>query len=301
MEATRNLLVIADDYGIGPETSRGILELADRGVVTGAVLMVNSPHAADAVRCWRSSGTPLELGWHPCLTMDAPIAPIARVPNLVRPDGTMWPLGPFLKRLLLGHIPPVEIEAELRAQYARFLDLVGSSPMVVNSHQHVSLFGPVGNILLDVLSRWKPLPYLRAVREPYGMLLRIRGARIKRAVLNWCGRRHARKAERAGFPGPEWLAGITDPAWVRDPQFFARWLTRIPGRTVELACHPGYWDDTLVGRDCKAGDGLQQRRVDELHLLKQPTFLEACTNAGFVRIQPGQLRQRLQRGCLHAA
>ncbi len=56
MDATRFLVVIADDYGIGPETSRAILELAARKVVTGTVLLVNSPHAEGAVRAWRQSG-----------------------------------------------------------------------------------------------------------------------------------------------------------------------------------------------------------------------------------------------------
>src|SRR5947208_10841292 len=83
----RYLLVTADDFGIGPETSRGILELAARGVVTSTVLLVNSPHALDAVAAWRKAGCPLELGWHPCLTIDAPILPPDQVPTLVGPDG----------------------------------------------------------------------------------------------------------------------------------------------------------------------------------------------------------------------
>ena len=40
MDATRFLIVLADDFGIGPETSRGILELAARRIVTGTVLAV---------------------------------------------------------------------------------------------------------------------------------------------------------------------------------------------------------------------------------------------------------------------
>src|SRR5437763_1536911 len=125
MDASRVLVVVADDYGIGPETSRGILELAAAGVVTGTVLMVNSPFAADAVRAWRASGVPLELGWHPVLTQDPPAAPPGRVPSLVGPDGCLWPLGRFLSRLYLYRIRPADIEAELRAQYRRFLELVG--------------------------------------------------------------------------------------------------------------------------------------------------------------------------------
>ena len=104
-----------------------------------------------------------------------------------------------------------------------------------------------------------------------------------------------------GFPGNDWLAGITDPRWVRDPDFFARWLTRVPGRVVELACHPGHPDPTLLGRDCREGDGLLQRRVDELHLLNQPSFAAACRRAGFTLVPPSGLLAGRPRGLRHVA
>ena len=301
MDATRYLVVIADDFGMGPETSRGILELAAAGVVGGAVLIVNSPYAADAVRAWRQSGVRLDVGWHPNLTMDPPSAPPERVPSLVGPDGCLWPLGAFLKLVVLGRIRAAEVEIELQAKYDRFLAMVGHVPTVVNSHQHAAIFPPVGDVLLKVLSVQRPLPYLRRVREPWAMLARIPGAKIKRTVLTVLGRRHARAQHRLGFPGPDWLAGITDPPWVADPEFFARWLTQVPGRVVELACHPGYLDLTLIGRDCEAGDGLLQRRTDELHLLQQPRFLEACRQAGFTRVAPSALLTGELRGLAHAA
>ena len=43
------LVVIADDFGIGPATDRGILELAAAGLVTGTTLLVNSPYAPATV------------------------------------------------------------------------------------------------------------------------------------------------------------------------------------------------------------------------------------------------------------
>jgi hypothetical protein len=301
MDATRYLVVIADDYGMGPETSRGIIELAAAGVVTGAVLIVNTPYAADAVHAWRKSGVSIDMGWHPNLTMDPPCAPAEQVPSLVGPDGCLWSLGPFIKRVQLGRIRAAEVEVELQAQYDRFLALVGHVPRVVNSHQHTAIFPPIGDILLRVLSAQRPLPYLRRVREPWTMLARIPGAKIKRALLTVLGRRHARAQHRLGFPGPDWLAGITDPPWVTDPEFFARWVTQVPGRVVELACHPGYRDETLIGRDCGANDGLLQRRVDELHLLRQPRFLEACRQAGFTRVAPSALVAGDVRGLPHAA
>lgn len=301
MDASRFLVVIADDYGIGPETSRAILELAGLGVVSGAVLLVNSPYAADDVRKWRQAGGALELGWHPSLTLDPPAAPVGRVPSLVGPDGCMWPLAQFVLRLLTGQIRSADIAAELQAQYQRFVELVGHPPTLVNSHQHTAIFPPVGHILLDVLAQAKQKPYMRRVREPWPMLKHIPGARGKRALLSLLGRHYAQAQERLGFPGHDWLAGITDPHWVKDPDFFTRWLRRVPGRVVELACHPGYYDATLIGRDCGANDGLLQRRVDELQLLKAPSFIAAIRAAGFRLVAPSELNAAERRGLSNAA
>ncbi len=293
MPATRSLCVIADDYGIGRETSRAILELAQHGAVTGTVLLVNAPDAEESVRAWQKAQPPADLGWHPCLTLDAPVAPAGRVRSLVGPDGNLWPLGKFLTRLALGLIRRTEIERELRAQYGRFLEMVGHPPAVVNSHQHTSLFPPVGACLRRILAEGPVVPYLRRVREPWSLLATVPGARIKRFGLTLLGRVEASRQRRAGFPGADWLAGITDPLWVSDDRFFARILHRVPGREVELICHPGHYDESLVGRDCTADDGLLQRRIDEERLLRQPAFLEACKEAGFALVRPSGLLARL--------
>ena len=57
-DGPRRLVVTADDFGIGPDTSRGILDLAARGAVTSTVLLVTSPFAADGVRQWRQAAGP---------------------------------------------------------------------------------------------------------------------------------------------------------------------------------------------------------------------------------------------------
>jgi predicted glycoside hydrolase/deacetylase ChbG (UPF0249 family) len=302
MDATRFLVVIADDFGIGPETSRGILELAARNLVTGAVLLVNSPYAEEAVRAWRQFGSKLEIGWHPCLTLDRPCASASRVSSLLGSDGRLLHLRHFVARLYLHQICPRQVEIELHAQYDRFLELVGHAPGVVNSHQHISLFPPIGSILRRVLqARGTPLPYLRRVKEPWMMLGRVPGARKKRTLLTLLGRMEARHQASDGFPGNDWLAGITDPPWVSDPGYFARWLALVPGRIVELACHPGRRDPTLIGRDCTEHDGLVQRRVDELRLLQQPNLLEVCRQAGFALVSPSQLCAHQAWRLAHAA
>lgn len=301
MDGKRYLVITADDYGIGPATSQGILDLAVHGRISATVLLVNTPFAAAAVRAWYRAGNPQELGWHPCLTLDEPVLPAGRVPSLVDDLGRFWPLGQFLQRLLMGRIRAAEVEAELRAQYHRFQDLVGHPPRLVNAHHHVQVFPPIGSILCGIFDPSQPLPYIRRIREPWSMLLRIPGARRKRLVLSLLGRRNARRQMTAGFPGNDWLAGITDPSWVADPEFFVRWLSQMPGRLVELTCHPGLLDPILIGRDCTAADGQVPRRFREWHLLQQADFEEAVRRAGFVLVSPSEWLKLRGRGLPDAA
>lgn len=301
MEEKRFLVVTADDFGIGPATTQGILDLARLGVVTSTTLLVNSPHAEAAVRAWRRAGAALELGWHPCVTLDRPILPARQVSSLVGGNGGFRPLGGFLARLALGRINSAELEAELQAQYNRFRDLVGRPLAMVNAHHHVQVFPPVGDVLARVLHQARPLPYLRRVREPWRLVAQVPGARRKRLLLSFLGRGEARRRRAQGFPGNDWLAGVTNPPYVADPDFFSRWLTYTPGKVVELCCHPGHLDETLVGRDCTTTDGMLMRRVREFHLLYQPSFKAACDRAGFRLVSGAELAVRVASGEAHAA
>jgi chitin disaccharide deacetylase len=284
----RQLLVIADDFGIGPNTTTGILQLAAPGIVTGSALLVNSPYAEQAVRKWRQLGSGLELGWHPQLTLDVPLSQPSQVASLVRSDGTFWPLKDFLKRWFLGLLEPHQIDAELRLQLQRFIDLVGHPPLFVNCHQHIGLFAPIGEILVRILSELRVRPYVRRIQEPWPIVRSLPGARLKRVFLGWLGRRQGRYLEAHGFPGNDWLAGIANPEGILDPEFFTRWLEAMPGDVVELMCHPGRLDPTLVGRDCTDTDGLLQQRVNELRWLRDASFLESVEAAGFRLISPSE-------------
>jgi chitin disaccharide deacetylase len=289
----RLLLITADDFGIGPETTRGILDAARRGVVTSTVVLVNSPFAVDAVRTWESAGRPVELGWHPCLTLDAPILTPSRVPSLVGPDGRFHSLGRFLKRIFLGRINAAEVQAEFRAQLGRFVDLVGYAPVNVNAHHHVHVFRVVVDALTHVLSDLTPKPFIRRVVESNDTLWGVSGARLKRTFLAVRGRRAAHRQASQGFPGNQTLLGVTDPQHVSDPEFFIRWLSASSGDLVELACHPGYPDPTLVNRD----DDPLHRRSHELERLLAPEFLDAVKSAGFRLVTAAEMaKANVSRG-----
>jgi predicted glycoside hydrolase/deacetylase ChbG (UPF0249 family) len=301
MMPSRQLLVVADDFGIGPEVSRGILELMRLGTVTSTVLLVNSPFAEESVRRWKKAGCIGEMGWHPNLTMDEPVAPHGTVSSLLDRQGKLASLGISLARMAAGKLRYGDVIRELDAQYRRFCDLVGHAPSLLNGHKHIHVFPMVSRALTEVLERWQIRPYVRRVVEPWRCIKMIRGARVKRLFLSTLGHAAAKRQDRAGFLGNEYLAGITDPRWIEDPRFYSRWLQCVPGRIVELAVHPGHLDEALVDRDCSRTDGQLERRVNELRLLSQPSFLEACTRAGFALCQASRIGMGEREGLRHSA
>ena len=122
--------------------------------------------------------------------------------------------------------------------------------------------------------------------ESRGAIWKVPGARLKRAVLSSFGIRVARRAADAGFPGCDWLAGVTNHGCVADERFWIRRMQSIGGKgSLEVCCHPGYHDETLVGRDCGPGEGLL-RRTRELALLQAASFRAAWEEAGFVPVRP---------------
>jgi hypothetical protein len=70
---------------------------------------------------------------------------------------------------------------------------------------------------------------------------------------------------------------------------------------VELMCHPGHPDRTLLGRDATAEDGQLERRVREYHLLRRPQFVRACQDAGFRLVPPSAVGPRQPEVGPHAA
>lgn len=284
----RPVTIVADDYGIGRETSRAILELAMERRITATVLIVNAPDAERAAREWLAASPDADLGWHPNLTLDRPISRRDRIPSLVRPDGSFWQLPNLLRRFCLGRIAAEDIRTEFAAQYRRFEELVGRPPAVVNSHQHVSLLPPCDDVLLDVLDEMNCRPYLRRVVEKGRTLTRVAGDRVKRTFLSLLGRRAARRAAARGLPGCDTIVGLSNNRRDLDR---CNWPTHtLEIGSIEIYGHPGHRDESLIGRDCWASQ--IDRRPRELELLRSTYFRDSVHSARLSPIRPSELATR---------
>jgi predicted glycoside hydrolase/deacetylase ChbG (UPF0249 family) len=221
----RVLIVNADDFGLSPGVNAGVARTHEDGILTSASLMVRRP-AAPAAADYARATPSLGLGLHVDLG------------EWVRKDGS-W-------RAVYEVVPldggPAVIEAEARAQLARFRELTGRDPTHLDSHQHVHNSEGVTSVF-------------RRLAQELGVPLRhhIGGVR-------YCGDLYGH--DEHGVPIPEAISFDAFTEIIRGLK---------PGMT-ELACHPGLGADT--------GSPYDREREQEVEVLCDPRVAEALDDAG---------------------
>jgi chitin disaccharide deacetylase len=128
----RYLIVNADDFGLSPGVNRGIIECAERGILTSASLMVRWPAAAEAA-AYGNHNRNISIGLHV--------------------DLGEWILRNGKWELLYKVVDAEDkkaVETEITHQLAEFRRLVGHDPSHLDSHQHVHRSEPAHSIMLNL-------------------------------------------------------------------------------------------------------------------------------------------------------
>ncbi|HEY3018940.1 MAG TPA: ChbG/HpnK family deacetylase, partial [Solirubrobacteraceae bacterium] len=136
---------------------------------------------------------------------------------------------------------PVAVEAEARAQLARFRELAGADPTHLDSHQHVHL-APAVAAVVDRLG------------EALGVPVRRRGR------VRYCGDFYGRTHDDRPLP-----EAITSERLVA-------LVASLPDGVTELACHPG--------EGTEAPDAYDAERRAEVTALCDPAVRDALEREG---------------------
>ena len=251
--ADSGIVVTADDLGLSPGVTQGILEAHRTGVVRSTSLLVTFAGAAEAAALARGERE-LEIGLHLDLVGGRPAADPARIPSLVDRAGRFHPLAQFTARLLTGRVRATEIALEVRAQADRAAEW-GIDALAWDSHRHTHLMPPVSRVVAAV-ARERGVRWLRRARPPRAT------ASLKAQALGVATL--VSRAFDRGIPGNDWFVDLSALPARPDAAAVALYAA-YPGRG-EIAAHPGYADEAL--RD--TGDTLVLRRHDDLMVLTDP-------------------------------
>jgi len=133
---TRRLIVNADDFGLTPGVSAGILAAHRHGIVSSTTVLATAAIDAESLSALRDSG--LTLG-----------RPLSGARSLV--DGA----GRFVRdpRHAAARADAKDVEREVTAQIEKFTSLLRRPPTHLDTHHHVGLLAPVAPVVLDAARR----------------------------------------------------------------------------------------------------------------------------------------------------
>ena len=272
----RPVVLCADDYGLSPGVSRGILELAREGRISATGSMTNIPaFRTDAPPLRELAGT-VGLGLHLTLTAGAPLGAMPRVAR----HGRLPPLGRILFASLSGRLPTSEIRGEIERQLDAFAQAMGRLPDFIDGHQHVHVLPGVRGALLATLAARGWRGWLRDPGDRPAAI-RARPQARKAAVVAGLGLGFGAAARRAGFATNRGFSGFSDFA---EGDGFADAFERsfrALGPAPVVMCHPGEVDEAL-----RALDPVVASRPRELAYLGSDRFAAFLEREG-LRLVPG--------------
>ena len=160
----------ADDLGLDEAINDAIFDLADRGQLQSASLMVAGPavaHALDGL----SRRPKLKIYLHLVLSEGPPICPPEQIPLLVNPQGLMnLSFGQLLMASIWCKTSSgsfvSQLATEIKAQILMFQELTGQQFVSLDGHQHLHLLPLVWGELLKLEPPLRPV-WLRTIREPW--------------------------------------------------------------------------------------------------------------------------------------
>lgn len=254
----------ADDFGLTPGVTDGILEAHKKGIVTHTSLMAGGldfDRAATLAHAHPSLG----VGVHLNLTWGPPLTSPAHIPSLLGANGRFAPLGVILKRFVAGRLDRKEVLREWRTQMQRVTG-AGIMPTHVDSHHHLHLLPGLLPAAAQIAGEFG-VSWLRRPAEP--LLGPFHQALIKRAVFRILTLRPWPLPTSSAFRGLT-LQGRRDFL----PRL-QRAIRELTGGTTEFMVHPGRPDDLLAAEDSYVWE-----REVELQALTDPAVLGLLDSLG---------------------
>jgi chitin disaccharide deacetylase len=241
MNIKHKLIVHADDYGLAPSVSKGILSAHVDGIVSSTSILINS--VTEDEIAWLLKTPSLDTGIHLTLTSGSSVLPKEEVSQLVDSNGFFFKKDSGERPLTesgfidLTSLPEAEILTEFEAQLYKSINL-GIKPSHLDSHHHIHS-DPKALSCLIYLAQKNKLA-IRSISESMCQKLRESGI-----ITNdyFEGRFFGKK-----FVTVSMLTSI-----IRDLK---------PGIT-ELMCHPGE-----ISNELKSISGYTSDRENELEVLK---------------------------------
>lgn len=278
------MIVCADDYGIAPGVSEGIIELIGEKRISATSCVMVGPFVDTAMNHLRRLQARVDIGLHLVLTFDHPLTALSQKSGLVGNRGKFYSFSHLLMNAYKRSIEYDAVSEEIDAQIDRFKSLMGHPPHYIDGHQHIQqlpvIREAVANAAHDLAKSGQNV-YVRVAALPAAWLW-TKGLRYSskfafgNCMIALPGKTLEPILDRAGIPHNRFLLGFYDyEGGATFEAVVQLYLTLQPNTKDILFCHPGYVDDELRLRD-----SLVNSRMDVLQFLRSSRWEELMNQSG---------------------
>jgi predicted glycoside hydrolase/deacetylase ChbG (UPF0249 family) len=173
------LIVNADDFGISPEVTKGIIEAFKNGIVTDTSILICSPYAEQALASANEVGLP--VGVHIDFVTEFHLHNHQSDPKLIGPQGQL--LHELIEREFHNHIEHsftndelMSLQEEIRSQINLFIRFTGQQPSHLDYHFGLHHLNEIMDIYITIAEEYQiPVRWGRqyAGKNPYAMAPKI--------------------------------------------------------------------------------------------------------------------------------
>ena len=257
-------VLCADDFGLSPAVSDGILEAVSAKRLSAVSCMATMEDLSSTGPRLQNFAADIDIGLHLTLTDLPPLGPMPRLAG----NGTLPRFGHLARTSIGGGLPIDEIRTELRRQLDRFIDIFGRMPDFLDGHHHIQQLSGIRNVVLDMAADCPDeKPWLRTCDEKLSHIVQ-RGVSVSKALfVGWPGRAFQHQVLSRKLSCNNGFAGIYDFSGEMPYEaLFDRFTDHLSAGAL-IMCHPGRVDDELRIRD-----GLTDQRETELDFLLSEKF-----------------------------
>jgi len=230
----KQLIINADDFNSDSEKNRGILEAAEKGIVTTTTVISNLPIDSETVSSLKNSFN--SIGIHLNITKGTPLSRDAE--TLVDKNGQFFDKQTAWKKALSKLYNHEELFSEFSAQIEMLLDH-GIVPDHIDSNNHLHIFPVFADITAQIANKYK-IKLIRVPRETfYFSDINFSKTFIKKYFIYSLALMAKKFFLKAGLNFPDHFNGIAYPSMV-SKESIIKFIKNLPTGTTELMCHPGY-------------------------------------------------------------
>jgi hopanoid biosynthesis associated protein HpnK len=284
------LVVNADDFGLSPGINAGIIDGFEKGILTSASIMVNSPAFEEAVQLARAHEG-LGIGVHLNVLRGKAVLPPGEILGLVDADGQFVRSPVSLCCGILAQRVDLDyLSREFSAQIERAFE-AGLRLTHLNSEKHVHMYPPIFALVVKLAEKYG----IRAVRwtgqyPSVRNLIRLNGRSYKDLLVSLCAGFCRKPLDGSPVISNDYFYGLMETGSLT-AEVFKGILPRFKDGVTEVMCHPGY-----VGPDLEAAfetmgtSSLAASRALELHTVTDPTLRADIDAAGVRLIHYGDIK-----------